>query len=73
MYFLNIPLQFFYLTIISYKQCRIEEFLRITCKNLTGTGFVRMCEEYSLTEESDTWQRVKLGRLKILNGTIIIQ
>jgi len=40
-----------------------EELLRITWVNLTGTGFVRMCEEFSLTEDSDTWQVFEIRRL----------
>jgi len=45
--------------------------LRITWVNLTGTGFVRMCEVYSLTHDSDGWQRFEIGRLKAINRALI--
>ena len=42
--------------------------MRITWVNLRGTGFVRMCKEMSLTQDSDTWQEYE-----IINTTLIIQ
>jgi len=39
--------------------------------NLRGTGFVRMSEEMSLTQDSDTWQEFEIRRLKIMTTLII--
>jgi hypothetical protein len=49
-----------------------EEPLRITWVNLTGAEFVLMCEEFSLTEDSDNWQVFEIGRLNILNNTLFM-
>ena len=44
--------------------------VRITWVNLTDTEVIRMCEEMSLTKDSDTWQLFVLRRLKIINRNL---
>ena len=39
----------------------------------TKYSVCRMCEEMSLTQDSDTWQVYEIGRLKIIKNVLIIQ
>jgi len=48
----------------------LKKFANYLVKS-TGTGFVRMREEYTLTQDSDTWKVFELVRLRVIKGILI--